>query len=216
MRAISKAREPASLTTHRKTPPSDYDNYVEKADLRHALVSDQRGICCYCMGRIREEPANMKIEHWRCRSRYPAEELDYRNLLAVCPGGEGQPPRLQHCDTRKGDSDLRWNPADPEHRIEARVRYEADGSIRSHDCEFDRQIGDVLNLNLALLRNQRKAVLDAILTWWHQEKDRIRGRVPRGTLEQQRNRYTNRADPLAAYCQVAVWWLDQRLQRMSA
>ena len=216
MRVISKGREPASLTTHRKTPHSDYENYPDKVTLRRALVSEQRGICCYCMGRIRADPASMKIEHWRCQSRCRAEELSYRNLLAACQGGDGQPPRLQHCDTRKGDDDLRWNPAEPEHRIGTRIYYEPDGSIRSHDHEFDRQIAEVLNLNLALLKNHRKGVLDAILRWWHEEKTRIRGRVPRGALEQQRNRYTNRPDTVAPYCQVAVWWLDQRLERMSA
>ena len=216
MRTIPKGREPASLTTHRKTPHSDYDNYPDKAALRRVLVSEQRGICCYCMGPIRDDPTKMKIEHWRCRSRYPAEELSYRNLLAACPGGDGQPPRLQHCDTQKGDDVLRWNPAEPQHRIEKQIFYEADGGIRSHDREFDRQIADVLNLNLALLRNHRKGVLDAILRWWHLEKARVRGPVPRGRLEQERNRHADRPGTLAPYCQVAVWWLDQRLARLTA
>ena len=42
----------------------------------------------------------------------------------------GSRAHLQHCDTRKGDRDLQWNPADPAHHIETRVRYELDGSIR--------------------------------------------------------------------------------------
>ena len=79
----------------------------------------------------------MKIEHWQCQARYPAEQLNYRNLLGACLGGDGQPPHLQHCDTRKGDRDLQWNPADPAHHIETRVRYELDGTIRSDDAVFD-------------------------------------------------------------------------------
>ena len=54
MRAITKGPEPVSLTAHRQTPHCDYDNYAAKDDLRNALVSEQRGLCCYCMGRIRE------------------------------------------------------------------------------------------------------------------------------------------------------------------
>jgi len=110
MRAITKGAEPASLTAHRQTQRCDYDNYADKATLRQALVTDQRGICCYCMGRIRNGSATMKIEHWRCQSCYPDEQLNYRNLLGACLGGNGQPPHLQHCDTRKGviDAILNW------------------------------------------------------------------------------------------------------------
>ena len=216
MRTISKGTEPASLTTHRKTPHSDYDNYPDKAELRRALVSEQRGTCCYCMGRIHACPDRMKIEHWRSRSRYPNEELDYRNLLAACRGGDGKPLRLQHCDTRKGDDDLRWNPADPEHRIESRVRYEADGSIRSRDHVFDSQIAGVLNLNLPLLKNNRKAVWDGIAEWWRGERNRLAQPVPRARLERERNRHADTSGALKPFSQVAVWWLDQRLQRVSA
>lgn len=81
MRAVTKGPEPASLTRHRLTPHCDYDNYAEKDDLRYALVTEQRGLCCYCMGRIRNGPAAVKIEHWQCQARYPVEHLSYRNLL---------------------------------------------------------------------------------------------------------------------------------------
>jgi len=61
MRAITKGPEPPSLTAHRQTPPCDYDNYTDKDGLRHSLVTEQRGLCCYCMGRIRNGPKTMKI-----------------------------------------------------------------------------------------------------------------------------------------------------------
>ena len=163
MRAITKGAEPPSLTAHRQTPHCNYGNYVPKDDLRHALVSEQRGLCCYCMGRIHNGPGTMKIEHWRCQARHAGEQLNYRNLLGACLGGQGQPARLQHCDTRKDDRDLQWNPADPADHIETRVRYEADGGIRSDDAGFDSELADVLNLNLQWLKNNRKGVRDAIL-----------------------------------------------------
>ena len=131
MRAITKGREPVSLTAHRKTPPCDYANYAAKDDLRRALITEQRGLCCYCMGRIRHEPSSVKVEHWRCQARHPGEQLNYRNLLGACLGGQGQSARLQQCDTRKADKDLQWNPAETAHRIETRVQYNLDGSIRS-------------------------------------------------------------------------------------
>ena len=211
MRAITKNREPVSLTAHRKTPYSDYDNYQAKDDLRHSLVNEQRGLCCYCMGRIRPEPASMKIEHWRCQERYDNEQLNYRNLLGACLGGHRERAKLQHCDTKKGNSDLRWNPADPAHHIETRIRYELDGSIRSDEEEFDRQLNDVLNLNLPLLKKNREGLLDAVLHWLRFKEARIRGPVPRDDLVRKRNEYNGGDSQLVPYCQIAVWWLDQGL-----
>lgn len=216
MRVITKGSEPPSLIAHRKTPHCDYDNYADKASLRQALVTEQRGICCYCLGRIRNGPNTMKIEHWQCQTCYPDEQLNYRNLLGACLGGNGQPPRLQHCDTRKGDLGLKWNPADPAHHIESRLLYEPDGSIRSDDAEFDTQLDNVLNLNLAFLKNNRKGVLDAVLSWWRHEKGRLRGPVPRARIESERNRQISGAGELEPFCQVAIWWIEQRLARMQA
>ena len=216
MRAITTGIEPASLTQHRLTPHSDYANYAGKDDLRHALFTEQRGLCCYCMGRIRNGPTAMKIEHWRCQANYTAEQINYRNLLGACHGGHGQPGHLQHCDTRKGDGDLQWNPADPAHHIEARVRYEVDGSIRADDADFNDQLNDVLNLNLPVLRNNRKSVYDAVLEWWRNEKRRTQGPIPRERIERERARHGAGVGELAPYGQVAVWLLGQKLARMAA
>lgn len=216
MRAILKGREPASLTAHRQRAHCDYDNYPDKAALRHALVTEQRGLCCYCMGRIRSEPMSMKIEHWHSRTRYQGEQLDYRNLLGACRGEDRRPAHLQHCDTRKGNRDLMWNPADPAHHIETRIRYEADGSIRSDDNTFGAQLEDVLNLNLPVLRNNRKGLRDGILDWWHHEKVLRRGPVPRARFQRERDRRVAGTGDLQPYSQVAVWWIEQRLARMPA
>ena len=216
MRAITKNREPVSLTAHSKTPHSYYGNYRAKDELRHSLVTEQRGLCCYCMRRIRSEPAAMKIEHWRCQEHYRGDELKYRNLLGACLGGQGKPVRLQHCDTRKGDSDLKWNPADPVHHIVTRIRYELDGSIRSDEEEFDGQLNDVLNLNVPVLKNSRKHLLDVVLHWWKREKARIGGPVPVDGLVRKRDQHVGGEGELTPYCQVVVWWLDQKLAKIAA
>lgn len=208
MRVITKGREPQSLTTHRASHGC-YDNYQDRAALRNALVIEQRGLCCYCMGPIRPNANDMKIEHWRCQARYPEEQLNYCNLLAACLGGEGQPRKLQHCDTRKQDLDLLWNPADPDHAIEARVRYLDDGTIASNDEVFDTQLNEVLNLNLDILKNNRKYVLDSLLFWWRKQ----RRPVPRRRIERKLNEYANGNGELTPYCQVAVWWLWRKLRR---
>ena len=213
MRAISKGEEPRSLTLHRRTLHGGYDNYADKAALRRALVREQRGLCCYCMDRIGVDATDTKIEHWRCQRRHPKRELDYRNLLAACRGGEGRRGRDQHCDTKKGDRDLRWNPADPAHHIETRLRYEADGAIRSDDSEFNDQIEQVLNLNFSVLKNNRKAVMDGVLDWWRRERRRVQGPISRERIERARERWSGGSGDLRPYCQVAVWLLTQRLER---
>ena len=213
MRAITKGSEPTSLTTHRQTPHGDYDNYPDKDTLRDVLANEQRGLCCYCMGRIRSD--SMKVEHWRCQSRFPEEQLDYGNLLGACHGGEGQPRSRQHCDTRKRDNDLRWNPANRNHAIEERIYYEADGGIRSDDANFDAQLEEVLNLNLPVLKTSRRRIRERILDWWKLERRRLRGPVSRVRFEQERERRIGGAGDLEPFCQVAVWWLDQRLKKMA-
>lgn len=210
MKAIAKGSEPTSLTAHRLTAYSDYENYLQKDDLRRALVRDQRGLCCYCMGRIRSEGSSMKIEHWRCQSRHPEGQLIYANLLGACTGGDGRPDSLQHCDSSKGDRDLRWNPAEPAHRIEMRVKYDPDGRIRSDDPVFDSQLNRVLNLNLPQMRNNRKGVLTAVLAWWKARKP-----VPRERIERAIQGRTDGTGDLQPYCQVAAWWLSQKLARMA-
>ena len=215
MRAIAKGREPVSLTAHRKTSHCDYDNYSAKDDLRRALVTEQEGLCCYCMGRIHAERSSMKIEHWQCQTHHSGEQLNYQNLLGTCLGGPKQPVHRQHCDTRKGDRDLKWNPADRMHHIETRIRYEPDGSIHADDTDFDGQLNDVLNLNLPRLRNNRKGVLKAVLAWWKHEKARLGGPVPRDRVVRKRDKQVAGGGKLTPYCQVAAWWLDEKLVTMT-
>lgn len=216
MRAITKGEEPPSLTAHRKAQHSNYNNYDDKDALRLSLLTEQRRLCCYCMARIPDKYGKMKIEHWHCRDLHEGEQLNYRNLLGACLGGEGLPHRLHHCDTHKGNINLWWNPAEPEHHIETRIRYESDGTIRSDDGAFDTELNDVLNLNLPVLKNNRKGVYDTVLDWWNREKSRIHGPVPGERLERERDRHVAGNGVLTPYCQVAVWLLGQKLARMAA
>ena len=215
MRSINKGVEPPTLAQHRQIPHSDYDNFQDKDILRQALVTEQRELCCYCMCRIRAAGDAMKIEHWLCQADHSTEQLNYRNLLGACLGGEGQLGNKQHCDTRKGNKALMWNPADPLHQIESRVRYEPDGSIHGNQATFDDQLNDVLNLNLPQLKEGRKSPLDAVLEWWKLEKARLKGPVPREHLIRRRDQYVAGGGQLRPYCQVVVWWLNQRIDKMA-
>ena len=215
MRQIAKRPEPPSLTAHRLTPHCDYGNYPAKVELRGALVAEQRSLCCYCMKRIRAEVESVKIEHWRSQTNYPDDQLSYQNLLAGCKGGEGQRVELQHCDTRKGNAEIQWNPANPVHHVETRITYASDGTVRANDPAFDAQLNDVLNLNLPHLKNNRKSVLTGILEWWQAERSRLQARVPKVRMEREIEHRTRPDGDLTPYCQVAVWWLQQKLAGMA-
>jgi len=210
MRRIIKGPEPASLTQYRQTPNVDYDGYRDKNALRVSLASEQRGICCYCLSRIRPVPQKMKIAHWHSQTKHPGEQLVYSNLLGACLGNEGQRPKDQHCDTRQGNQDVSRNPANADHQVEHFIHFEGDGRITSQDEVFDREINEVLNLNLAFLKNERKAVLDGFKLTLNK-----RGMLQRPTLQRWLHDWNgeSHAGELRPYCQVVVYWLRKRLAR---
>lgn len=213
MRAIRKQSEPKSLTEYRSSGnPNfvpDYDGYPNKGDLRKSLVEEQGGICCYCMQRIHPREESMKIEHWHSREGYPEEQLDYGNLLGACSGGRGQPPQLQHCDTRKANQDLSRNPANPKHRIGAFISFLADGSVQSADPVFNAQLTDVLNLNLERLKRNRKAALDAF-----KQTLEGRGALSKAELERKARAFSTQSNGyLPEYCEVVLYWLRKRSAR---
>jgi len=205
VRDVRKGEEPRSLLEHRVKAHSTYENYPHKDELRVALVREQNGLCCYCMGRIRANAESMKIEHWQCQATYPDLQLTYTNLLGACTGGDGQAANEHHCDTRKANRDLKWNPANDAHPIEPRVSYGFDGKISSVDPEFGEQVDSVLALNLPVLRSNRKAVLDVVLQWWRLTPPAKRN------LQAQIDRRTREQDEHEPFSPVAVWFLRQKL-----
>jgi hypothetical protein len=150
----------------------------------------------------------MKVEHWHCRDCYPNEQLDYRNLLAACNGNEGQPRSKQHCDTRKGNSLLSWNPADSNRDVEAMITYLGDGRIQSSDQGFNRELNDVLNLNEAFLINSRKAILDSFT------RGLPNGPLNRAAVQRMIVEWSGVAGgECREFCGVVIHWLNKKLAR---
>jgi uncharacterized protein (TIGR02646 family) len=212
MRQIVKEREPRTLTEHRASPHADYENYADKAGLREALVREQGGLCCYCMQRIAPDGRQMKIEHWAAQETHPELQLDYKNLLGACAGGQGLPPAQQHCDTRKGSQALTIHPANPQRPCERLIVYAEDGTIEGTLPEVHRDLTEVLNLNLPWLREGRKNVVRAVVEGMSRRYSLEWKKI---TLEReiQRWRERDRAGDFREYCQIAVFWLEKRLAR---
>ena len=160
MRSIRKNEEPRSLITYRRTPGADFKG-LNKSDIKESLLKEQGHLCCYCMRRI--QSTNMKVEHWKSQESYPELQLDYGNMLAACMGNEGTAPKGQTCDTRKADSALLYNPANPAHDVESRIAFTGTGRIFAPDDDlFDEQLNEVLNLNEAHLVDNRSDVVEAV------------------------------------------------------
>ncbi|HBF33117.1 TPA: TIGR02646 family protein [Candidatus Sumerlaeota bacterium] len=210
MRAIDKRPTPIELALY---PDANYDgpNFTPVKDkIREQLLEEQGHLCAYCMQRITK--SSMKVEHWHSQAKHDGEQLDYANMLGCCTGGqEEQPPQNQHCDTKKGNRDISYNPSNPHHVQRMKISYLANGTIGSEDSRFDEEINAVLNLNWARLKENRKSV------WKSVEEALSRKSGPRSEKEI-RNLITrwNRRDVenhLQEYCGVAVYFLEKRLRR---
>lgn len=153
------------------------------------------------------------MSDWQCQEDYPDRQLDYGNMLGACLGGQGQPIEKQHCDSRKGKKDLKFNPADPAHGIERRIQFGVDGTIASSDIEFNTQLDEVLGLNLPVLKNRRKAVLDGLTRWLREYHARHHRGPDVAMLQRLRAQKAPPSGQLEAFVHVAIWWLDQRLSR---
>ena len=220
MRNISKLQEPHCLTEYRASENAKFENLHAnvKGPIKAQLVQEQLGLCCYCCGRIKADHGKLKVEHWKAQAeaKFPQHQLDYWNLLGACPGGEGQPEELQHCDSHKGNSDLSRNPADPVHSVEESISYLSDGTIQSSINPLDKELGKnsktdrgVLNLNVKSLINRRKAALDGF-----KQTIEKRGNLKKPMLERLLQEWGGEQGVnLKPYAPVVAFWLRKRLSR---
>ncbi len=212
MKHIEKGAEPHSLTEHRLRPHADFDNYPEKDELRRVLLAEQGNICCYCMQRISENES--KIEHWASQSNHEDRQLDYSNLLAACPGGEGYPTQLQHCDSHKREQNIIINPADRSHNCENAIRYSPDGEIFSDNPDIERDLDVTLNLNLQTFKDRRKNALYGAIEGM--TRARPEGAWSRAFLERSKHEYQERnADgSYLPFCNIVVAYIDKKLSKL--
>ncbi len=202
MKYIPKNKKPIpkSLEDHRKSPDANYANYKKKDDLRDILLEEQGYICAYCMQPISK--SNMKIEHWAPQSKYPEKELDYYNLLAVCKGQEGQPPELQHCDTKKGNQEIIVNPTEPQYESQIKLNY--DGKVYSTNPEIENDL-KTLNLNQKFLVKYRKETIDELDRAYRQKQGDIK------FLKEKLREYTEK--PYKPFARFVSDWLEKKIRK---
>lgn len=210
MLPIRKNKEPRGLVGSRAKRAS-YKSLPKatKDNLRAQLLRDQGYLCCYCMSRIEGDPLSTKIDHWHSQKLHPAEQLEYTNLLVACPGKTDE---TSHCDSSKGDKDIKFNPCVDGHRLA--IHYSSkDGSIRSEDTEFNQQLSEVLNLNCWQLKRSRKEVWDTVSS----ELNMKFGTRTAGEMEKLLAKWRGRDGEgrLKAYCGVAIHFLQKKLRRQA-
>jgi uncharacterized protein (TIGR02646 family) len=172
---ITKKDTPKSLLLYKKQPNAKYDGdsyqvddamltfTAVKAEIRTYLLQEQGYICAYCMKRIMDNQLTTKVEHWHSQNRYNNEQLEYKNMLAVCCG---KTQNCNHCDGKKSQfdntHDLLYNPSESKHHIESKIEYSTTGRVKSNDIVFNEQLNSMLGLNCSRLIENRKAVIESV------------------------------------------------------
>jgi len=218
MKQIIKNNEPVSLTEHRVSQYATFDN-LQKDDVRTSLLTEQGHLCCYCMKRIPENNVNpsTKIEHFLYQADHQDQELNYSNMMLACSGQEGSPKHLQTCDTRKGNQTLSFNPSDYKRNIKDLIKYKANGEIYSSDETFNQELETVLNLNVKILKDNRRAIYEEIRNRIIIKGKRLGNKaLKKKFLEQEKVRLLNLNNgKFREFCMVGVYVIDRKLKRMN-
>lgn len=171
--------------------PATYDAFGgkgNKAALNDILRAEQQNICCYCQQRIDhylgEPETGAHNEHLYPQSKDPGDgsvDLDYTNIFACCIRSQGLKKKSQYCGESKGKQVICGSITDP--HCEGRFKYNLIGEILpagEYDIWEDyvsnySRLGNemqelvdeirILNLNCNYLIEERKKVIDGVISW---------------------------------------------------
>ncbi len=211
---ITKGREPQEWIEVRNTPGMTFESAPKDA-LRQALLNEQGGLCAYCMRRVSFTPGMptaTRIEHLKPR-KLSIEEGNYEETLAysnmvLCCDGDVDGSGNFHCDRSKGDKSLSFRLFDQ--NVSDTVSYSSkDGSIKSSNLDYDKELNEILNLNHPRLEKNRLAVIKGLV------HEMGRKKWKRKDITDKLHYYSNRMPDgnLYAYCGVIIWYLNKKLKQ---
>lgn len=229
MRRIKKGQEPPCLEELRQTPGADWSSVTgkDKQEMREHAWVEQHGLCAYCMSWLQKtDDASMKIEHYETRAGAKEKQFYWNNLLGVCKGdigveeGEKGGDHRFHCDTYRGNlitahQTLYVHPAQFPPDAGVLFSYTLEGEIRpaqglSPDAQNEvRKTIERLNLNIARLKRNRKAVIAAARK--ELEKKATRKHVEQLLEIANKPNSKNRLNP---YAQIAVVYFTKKLRQL--
>ncbi len=205
MRKINKGAEPAEWLEYRLTPGVDYQAIPA---LRESLLKEQGYICAYCMRRIPHRDNNSnedsRIDHMKSRSGHPDLKLDYRNMVICCPGAINND---FHCDKKKDEESITFDLFCDEF-INTLSYQSSDGTIKSSNVAYDNEINKYLNLNNALLKQNRLQVLTAVINKLGKKSPWAAADIKRLISEWD----TMQDGKFYAYNGIVLWYLKKKLK----
>lgn len=203
---IKKNRIPSSLVEYKRTTNASFDNLPKevKKELRTSLLKEQGYICAYCMRKLEDDSSKVKIEHYVARNE--ENELDYKNLLAVCKGNEGASFELQTCDTRKGNEEIKINPQKNGDILT--ISYTSNGEIKSSNSDYQKDFDEILNLNdiFSLVEDRRDA-----LNSLKRNLGRRRTHLTKDTIRRIYIQYSE-AEIKKPYVGILLWYLQKKMR----
>lgn len=217
MRSISPRPEPVNYTNWRAASQNDINYGYDlipgdlKAEIKDALIAEQRGLCAYTG--ISIDPTRSHIEHLRPQAhcRRGREDVDYHNMVACFPGSKhGYVP---FGAVRKGNWPspaelyLFVSPRSP--GCESRFRFNLRGKISAAEddgaaCETIRRLG----LDHKQLEDLRREAIDATLDGLDLRSARRR----LSSLEQAEQA----GGPLEPFCFALKQALHKHIRRLEA
>lgn len=170
MKQINKGDEPILFKNWKEANPNaTYNDLVGevKMSLKESLYREQKHLCCYCECRLRYtnnssqvKDLNAHIEHFKPKGNrlYTHLQLDYHNLYLscvknVCLGDETQ------CGHKKRNDFTDTLLSSLEEDCSKHFEFLLNGEIKAVD-ERGQEAIDVYNLNSALLKEKRRALID--------------------------------------------------------
>lgn len=128
-----------------------------KKDLKHALIAEQGGICCYCERRLDDKDSH--IEHLNPQCYSPEGQLDFQNMLCSCQKHLKKKEPL-HCGNSKGDKSISITPLQAD--CTDHFTYTMDGYIKGVD-DTSQHVITVLQLDIDKLNDLRKQVIEPFI-----------------------------------------------------
>jgi uncharacterized protein (TIGR02646 family) len=126
-----------------------FNDDFPKDAVKEILIHEQRGLCAYCMRRIRMD-SHSRVEHWMPLSKDKDRALDYNNMLAVCDGGEQITDQQGHivcCDARKSETEISTSPLNQAQMNKIAYTYEGIIYTNPRDDVMEKDINETLLLN---------------------------------------------------------------------
>ena len=163
--------------------------------------------CVYndiCTVMDEDDSSKVKIEHYVARNE--ENELEYKNLLAVCKGNDTEPFEKQTCDTRKGKEEININPQKNSDILN--ISYTSNGEIKSSNSDYQKDFDDTLNLNDVFgLVKARKEALNSLKRSLSKSKTHL----TEDTIRRIYTRYSE-AEIKESYVGILLWYLQKKMR----